>query len=250
MSIEFKDVHASLSKAQILKGVSLIAEDGLITGIVGPNGCGKSTLIKTLFSIVPMSSGEILLDGQNVKNIRARAIAEKVGYVGQESNSLFNFKVREVVKMGLYPHKHAGMTRAETDAVVEKAICDMKLESFTDRGILSLSGGEKKMVYLARTIAQEVGTIVLDEPTNHLDICHQLHILNFLKNSGKTVLIVLHDLSLAARYCDRIFVMKNGTVIGNGSPINVLTDEMVWNVFEVHGKCSVDDNGICRFCLY
>ena len=219
-----------------------------MTGVIGPNGCGKSTLIKTLFSIVKPSSGEILLDGEPTSRISPREIAMRIGYVSQESNIAFNFTVRELIRTGRYPHRRA-LRRSEADKVVDDAIAAMHLEAFASRSILTLSGGEKKMVYLARAIAQQVECIVLDEPTNHLDIRHQLFILDYLKSSGKTVLIVMHDLSLATRYCDTLYLMQSGKVVAGGAPEEVLTEQNVHSVFGVEGHAFLDEHGKRRFEL-
>ena len=248
MKIEFCNLEAALGHARILRGVSLCVQPGKLTGVIGPNGCGKSTLIKTLFSIVKPSSGEILLDGEPTSRISPREIAMRIGYVSQESNIAFNFTVRELIRTGRYPHRRA-LRRSEADKVVDDAIAAMHLEAFASRSILTLSGGEKKMVYLARTIAQQVECIVLDEPTNHLDIRHQLFILDYLKSSGKTVLIVMHDLSLATRYCDTLYLMQSGKVVAGGAPEEVLTEQNVHSVFGVEGHAFLDEHGKRRFEL-
>ncbi len=247
--LEFDKIQVHFGKAHILKGVTVAAEDGKITGIIGPNGSGKSTLIKTFFSIVPYQEGNVFLNGRNIRKFSPKEVARQVGYVGQETACLFDFKVREVIAMGRFPHTERGSSRQDSEHAVEKAISVMHLEDVADRSIQSLSGGERKMVYLARAIAQGTDNIILDEPTNHLDIRHQLFILDYLKKSGKTVLIVLHDLTLASLYCDTLYLLKNGQNVTSGKPQETLNRENVWNVFGVSGSCRTDEAGKCRFQL-
>ena len=239
MNIAFNDIHVSLGGVEILHGVSLEARNGAITGIVGPNGCGKSTLLKTLFGIVPRVSGTILLDGTDTSTLNRKQIAEKVGYVGQEIPVVFDFSVRDVVEMALYVRR--GLPRHERQRIIDDALSELGIAHLADRSILTLSGGERKMVFLARSLAQGVDTIVLDEPTNHLDIKHQLFILDYLRRSGRTILIVLHDLRLAAHFCDRIFLLKEGRNLADGEPQTVLTRERVREAFNVGGYACEGD---------
>ncbi|MDR1797024.1 MAG: ABC transporter ATP-binding protein [Clostridiales Family XIII bacterium] len=248
MSLVFCDIDTIFGKKQILRKASLTAKDGLLTGIVGPNGSGKSTLIKTLFALAPITGGQILLDDVSTAHISRRQLARKVGYVGQEMACAFDFTVREVVAMGRFPHRSADRSR-RTDDVVDESLAALHMQQFAERSIKTLSGGEKKMVFLARAVAQEVDVIVLDEPTNHLDICHQLFIMDYLKGSGKTILVVLHDLNLAARYCDELCLMCDGSVIANGSASEVLTEGNVKRVFGVNGKISRQESGRLAFKL-
>ena len=233
MNIEFENIRVSLGGAPILHGVNLRAQTGKVTGIIGPNGCGKSTLLKTLFGIVPRESGAIRLDGADAASFTRKEIAERVGYVGQEIPCVFDFSVRDIVGMALYARK--GVRRAERDRIIETALTDVGLLHMADRSILTLSGGERKMVFVARSLAQGVETSVLDEPTNHLDIRHQLFILDYLRASGKTILIVLHDLRLASYFCDEIFLLKDGNNLADGAPLDVLTEARVREAFGISG---------------
>ena len=239
MNIAFNDIHVSLGGSEILHGVSLDARDGAITGIIGPNGCGKSTLLKSLFGIVPRAGGTVLLDGIDTATLNRRQIAERVGYVGQEIPVVFDFSVRDVVEMALYVRR--GLPRHTRKQIIDDALSELDIAHLADRSILTLSGGERKMVFLARSLAQGVDTIVLDEPTNHLDIKHQLFILDYLRRSGKTILIVLHDLRLAAHFCDRLFLLKQGCNLTDGEPSQVLTRTLVKDAFSVGGYAQDGD---------
>ena len=234
MKIEFDDIHASLGGKEILKGVHLTAEDRMTTGIIGPNGCGKSTLLKTLFGIVPKTRGTIRLDHQDIAGYSKKKISSLVGYVGQDIPVVFDFSVHDIVEMALY--SSSGKNRQQKEAIICKALEEMQISHLADRSILSLSGGERKMVFLARTIAQGCDTVILDEPTNHLDIKHQLYIMDYLKKSGKTILIVLHDLNLASHYCDRLYMLHQGENAVCGTPEEVLTQEWVRKIFQVSGE--------------
>lgn len=240
MSVSFQNIAVRLGGKQILDGVSLETREGRVTGIVGPNGSGKSTLIKTLFGIAHKESGDIFLKGANISALSRRQIARQVGYVGQETSCVFDFTVTEVVEMALYNR------RGGSRKIVEAALEELGISHLAHNSILTLSGGERKMVFLARAIAQGADTIILDEPTNHLDIQHQMFILDYLKQSGKTVLIVLHDLNMAALYCDELYVLQQGKVVCSGPPSQVLTTELIREVYRVDAEMFTDADGLLR----
>lgn len=237
MSVSFQNISVRLGRHQILDGVNLETVPGQITGIVGPNGSGKSTLIKTLFGIVPKQSGNISLNGVSLSSLTRKQIASQAGYVGQDAACVFDFSVSEVVEMALYHQRGNGRQ------AVERTLAELNISQLAQSSILTLSGGERKMVFLARAIAQGADLLVLDEPTNHLDIHHQLFILDYLKYSGKTVLIVLHDLNIAAMYCDRLYAMKDGKIVGQGAPKELLTPEFIREVYEVDAQIMTDGDG-------
>lgn len=247
MKVEFKDIYVTLDRAEILHGMSLTGEHGKMTGIVGPNGCGKSTLIKSLFGIVPAKRGDILLDGASCRLLSKKELAASVGYVSQDIPCVFDFTVREIVEMGLYTRKHS---RGDGAKLVRRAIAELQIEHLSERSILTLSGGERKLAFLARTVAQGADTIILDEPTNHLDIRHQLFIMNYLKNSRKTVITALHDLSLATHYCDTVYLMRSGKCLAHGAPDESLTKENIQTAFGVHGEVIRNAHGSMGFQLY
>lgn len=248
MELSFEQINVTLGKKPILKGVDVRVKNRKITGIIGPNGSGKSTLIKTLFGIVKYQSGDIRIDGAPLQSYPKDYIAQNIGYISQETSCPFDFTVKEMVAMGLYPHqkKYRGAKREE---IVADALEQTGISQLADRSFLSLSGGEKKCVMLTRAIAQQAQTLVLDEPTNHLDIRHQLFILEFLRQKQFTSLIVLHDLNFACMYCDELFLLNQGTVVASGTPIEVLTAENVKAVFGVNGYAQLHAPGECRFYL-
>jgi iron complex transport system ATP-binding protein len=233
MRIEFQDISVKVQNTMILNRVSVAAESGKVTGILGPNGSGKSTLIKTLFSITEYQSGRIITGDKELNKKNFKEITSLIGYVGQESQLVFDFTVWETVEMGLY---NSPVKKDKKDKIIKNIFVSLGILSLKERSILSLSGGERKMVYLARALVGGAETIVLDEPMNNLDIKYQLFILDYLKKSKKTVIIILHDLNLAARYCDTIYLLKDGKNVYSGPPMEVLQPGCISDVFEVSGK--------------
>ena len=208
------DLKYSVGNYKILNGVSFNVKDKEFVGIMGPNGSGKSTVLKNIYKLAKPDSGEITLDGENVLAMSNKEMAKRVSVVAQEHEACFDYTVEEVVLMGRYAGKKLTESCGQEDRdAVAKALETVGMSGLSERGYLSLSGGEKQRVILARAIAQNTETMILDEPTNHLDIKHQLFLLDYLKNSGKTVLTVLHDLRLAAHYCDRIYLLLDGNIV-------------------------------------
>lgn len=247
MKIEFDNIHVRLGGKEILTGTTLESKEGKIVGIIGANGCGKSTLIKTTYGMVRHHKGDIRIDGRSVKEIPPRELASMVGYVGQDTACAFDFSVRDVVAMGLFARKDSGKRSRE---IVDEALESLGITQFADRSIQRLSGGERKMVFIARAIAQGAELFILDEPTNHLDIRHQLFLMDYLKKMGKTVIIVIHDLRLAAHYCDYLYMLSGGVTCAEGAPLEVLTPENVSHVFGIQGYAWEDSSGEIDFHLF
>jgi iron complex transport system ATP-binding protein len=247
MKREFRDIYVNAGRKKILHGVNLTAENGKMTGIIGPNGCGKSTLLKTTLGIYPMEAGEILLGGASLAGFSYRKLAQLYGYVGQDSDCVFDFTAYEIVSMAAHIRGRANK-KSEREIVMD-SIEQLEITHLKDRNIQSLSGGERKLVFIARAFAQGVDTIILDEPTNHLDIKHQLFILDILRKSKKTILIVLHDLRLAAHYCDTLYLMEQGKTVCDGLPIKVLQKDRVNRVFGVEGFACKKEDGTLDFHL-
>ena len=222
------DAHTIVSSAGIEVG-----EDEVV-GLVGPNGSGKSTLLRCVYRVLRPLAGLVDIDGDDVWRLSARAAAQRTAVVVQEPPSDFDFAVRDMVMMGRSPHL-ALLERGgdADDQIVDDALARVGATEFSDRGFLTLSGGEKQRVLLARALAQQTRLLVLDEPTNHLDILHQLEVLELVRELGVSTLLALHDLNLAATYCDRIYVLSAGEIVASGRPDEVLTPELVSEVFGV-----------------
>ncbi|KJK51331.1 ABC transporter ATP-binding protein [Lentzea aerocolonigenes] len=210
----------------IISDISLAAENEVV-GIVGPNGSGKSTTLRCVYRALKPDSGAVLIDGTNVH--KRHDLARELAALTQESQVEFDFTVAEIVEMGRLPHE-----RSVRDAqAVRDALATVDITHLASRSFLSLSGGERQRVLIARAIAQEPRVLVLDEPTNHLDIRHQLEVLALARGLGITVLTVLHDLNLAASYCDRLCVLDEGRLVASGTPAEVLVPELIAKVFHV-----------------
>ncbi|WP_151775673.1 ABC transporter ATP-binding protein [Streptomyces abyssomicinicus] len=225
---------------RLVEDVSLTARTGEVVGLVGPNGSGKSSLLRAVYRVLRPASGRVDVDGADVWSMSARRLARTVAAVVQEPNAGFDLTVREVVAMGRTPHKRLldGDT-LEDDALIRSALAEVNATGLAHRPFDQLSGGERQRVLIARALAQQPSLLVLDEPTNHLDIRHQLDVLGALRRLSATVLVALHDLNLAAYYCDRLYVLLDGEVTASGPPAEVLTPELLASVYSVATEVTV-----------
>ncbi len=243
MDLKADNISVSLSGADIVKDISIYVEDGKFVGIIGPNGCGKSTLLKSIYKVIKPQKGVVHLGDKDVLKSAPRTISKEMGVVGQFNELSFDFTVHEMVMMGRTPHKHLMESdNAEDYKIVRDALERVNLTAYSDRSYLTLSGGEKQRVILARAIAQKPKFLILDEPTNHLDIKYQLQILSVVKSLNIGVLAALHDLPMASVYCDILYVIKDGKMMASGSPKEVLTKELIRQVYEIN--CEIYTNPI------
>ncbi|MDH6522988.1 iron complex transport system ATP-binding protein [Streptomyces sp. SAI-135] len=234
MRIDIDDLHVAYAGRTVVAGARLIAGAGEITGLVGPNGSGKSTLLRTVYRHLRPVAGRVLLDGTDVRAMTAVQSARHIAALPQERGSDFELTVREVVAMGRTPYKRAFAGEDATDRdIVARALCDVGMDGHAGRRFTALSGGERQRVLLARAFTQLPDVLVLDEPTNHLDIRHQVELLALLRSQRQTTLVSLHDLNAAAAVCDRLHVLCAGTVVASGPPREVLTPELIGEVFGV-----------------
>lgn len=219
----------------ILYPVSMQLGAGRVLGVLGANGAGKSTLLRLIYRYNRPNTGRVLIDGEDVHRLPARRVAQRVAAVLQEQPSDFALTVTEIVALGRAPHRRALAGPSARDLhLVDHALERLNLGAFARRSFGTLSGGERQRVMVARALAQEPGLIVLDEPTNHLDIRHQHAVLDLARSLGRTVLAALHDLNLAAQYCDHVIVLDHGSVVAAGSPDDVFVEEILAPVFGVH----------------
>lgn len=238
MNLKAQDVVVRLSGRDIVKQASLQVSDKQFVGLLGPNGSGKTTLLKSIYRVLKPAAGIVTMDDLDVRQMSHRDSARRMGVVSQFTNMSFDFSVEEIVLMGRAPHKTAlARDTAEDFRIVEEALRRVDMLDFRDRSFLTLSGGEKQRILLARTLAQQVEMMILDEPTNHLDIKYQIQIMDVVKSLNIGVLAALHDLNLTLMYCDYVYVLKAGSVVAHGRPDDIITPELIREVYEV--ECDV-----------
>lgn len=247
MDIAIDALGVDLDGVAVLSGVTLRVREGGIAGLVGPNGSGKSTLLRTLYRHLRPRAGTACVGGDDLWRLPARENARRVAAVPQERADEFDFTVREVVGMGRLPHEVTpASTATDRSGAVALAMERTGVSELSSRSFATLSGGERQRVLVARALAQEAPVVVLDEPTNHLDVRHQLELLDLLRTLGLTTLMAIHDLNLAAAYCDTVHVIQAGRVVATGTPQAVLTPELIEAVFEVRCVRHIDDDGGLR----
>ncbi len=227
----------SIQQQTLLDNVSLDFQTGQFIGLIGPNGAGKSTLLKLLSGLSEPSAGVVRLQGQPLKNYTRRDIAQQVSFVPQDTSINYAFSVKEIVAMGRNPHLGAFQPEAEQDlAIIAEALEKTDLASLADRPVDQLSGGERQRVFIARSLAQQTSVLLMDEPTASLDLCHQLEILSLLRNlaeQGHLVIVAIHDLDMASRFCHRLVIMSKGTIAAEGKPHDVITPQNLRDHFAI-----------------
>ncbi|MFC9917713.1 ABC transporter ATP-binding protein [Agromyces binzhouensis] len=230
---------------RVIEGLDLAIPSGRITAIVGPNACGKSTLLRGLARLHPIEAGRVLLDGRDVSSIPRRDVARRIGVLPQSSIAPDGVRVADLVARGRYPHQGwFGRHSSDDDAVVAAALADTGIAELAERPIEELSGGQRQRVWIAMVLAQQTDLVLLDEPTTFLDVAHQLELLDLLtalnRDRGATVVMVLHELNLAARYADHLVVMSGGRVVAEGDPGSVLTASTVRDAFGLEARVIPD----------
>lgn len=245
MKIDIQGVQFAYSSTPVLKDITVKMDGSKFISILGPNGVGKSTLIHCINKILEPTGGTVLIDDRNVKEITIKEMAKMVGYVPYSANDTFPLTVVDTVLMGRHPHSHRGTLDSDLDIVYETldmlGILNLAMRSFNE-----LSAGQHQKVMLARGLAQEPNILLLDEPTSNLDVRHQLDVAKMLKklSRDKNILVIMicHDINIAAKYSDEIILLSGGTVYDVGTPKEVITEK---NLEEVYGVKSViiDDDG-------
>ena len=244
MDIRTEGVQAVLGGSAILKGVDIQVGQRELVGIIGPNGSGKSTLLKCIYRVLKPTGGAVLLDGRDLDQYSYRESARRIAVVAQHNYYNFEFSVQDVVMMGRAPHKRAlDRDNADDFRLVAEALELVGMSGFARRSFSTLSGGEQQRVILARALAQQTPCLILDEPTNHLDIKYQLELMDIVKSLDRTVISAIHDLNIAAMYCDRLYAVKGGEIVGCGRPQEVLTEDFIRRVYEVEAKVFSDESG-------
>ncbi|MEW6607507.1 MAG: ABC transporter ATP-binding protein [bacterium] len=236
--LKVENISASYREIQVLDGISFSVEKGEFLGIIGPNGAGKTTLLKVMTWVKHSLSGKVILEGKEISKFSRKEIARIMAVVPQSSFVPPLFTVEDVISMGRYAHQKSrfASTKEDIDAV-EQAMEKTNTSKFRHRLIGELSGGERQEVIIARALAQEPKILILDEPTANLDIKHQMRILDLtrrlVKDDNITAVMVIHDLNLAARFCDRLILLHNQKIHSAGSPRDVLTKENLKTAYEV-----------------
>ncbi|KJK40840.1 histidinol phosphatase [Lentzea aerocolonigenes] len=228
----------------IVQDVSLQVSDGETVGLIGPNGSGKSSLLRCIAGLRTLTAGAVRYDGVDIAAWPARERARKLAFVEQTADTDSDLRVADVVMLGRTAHRSRwrGPDAADHEIVAE-ALGRLDLGGLADRPWKQLSGGERQRTHLARALAQRTSGLLLDEPTNHLDVRHQLDLMELAGRTPQTVVVALHDLALAARYCDRLVLMHRGTVVADGPAEEVLTAPLLREVFDVDAEIGRDSLG-------
>lgn len=241
MTLETREVRWTRGGALVVDGVSLRPEPGTTVGLLGPNGSGKSSLLRLLQGAARPDAGEVMLDGRSLSTWRRREVARTVAVVTQHAETDADIVVRDVVRLGRTPHRPVwGGSTTGDEAAVAAALERVGMTDKADRLWHTLSGGERQRAQIARALAQEPRELLLDEPTNHLDIRHQLDILALVAALPVTSIVALHDLNLAATYCDSVLVLRSGAVVAAGAPADVLTPALIADVYGVRARVIPD----------
>ncbi len=240
MKLETRGLSWQAAASYIVEEVSLRVAEGELVGLIGPNGSGKSTLLRMIYRVLRPAAGHALVDGRDVWRLSARENARRMAVLAQEQAGEFGFTVRDMVLMGRTAHRTAFERDGPDDfAIVEEALRRVGVDHLAGRAFGTLSGGEKQRVLIARALAQEAGLLVLDEPTNHLDVRHQFEIMNLIRGLGLTAIAALHELHIAAHYCDRLFLLQDGRLVHCGTPAEVLTEPIIAAVYGVSARVRI-----------
>ncbi|MFD5190380.1 ABC transporter ATP-binding protein [Streptomyces sp. NPDC058357] len=217
--------------------LSLDVPDGAFTAVVGPNGCGKSTLLSALVRLLRPDSGQVELDGRELGGYATKALAKKLGFLPQDPLAPDDIKVRQLVGRGRFPHQSMLALRSrEDETAVDEAMAAAGVQDLADRPVQELSGGQRQRVWMAMVLAQRTPCLLLDEPTSFLDITHQYQLLGLLarlRDEGRTVVAVLHDINQACRFADHLVAMKDGRVVAEGDPGDIVDAALIKDVFDL-----------------
>lgn len=252
--IETKSLDVGYDKRMIIEGLDITIPKRRITSIVGPNGCGKSTLLKGIGRILKTSGGSILLDGHEIRSMSTLQIAQKMAILPQSPKAPSGLTVGELVSYGRFPHKKGfGTLTKEDKGIVEWALDATGMTEFEITDVDTLSGGQRQRAWIAMAIAQKAEIILLDEPTTYLDMTYQLEVLDLLmrlnKEQGCSIVMVLHDLNLAARFSDFLLAIRKGAIVAQGTPAEIMTPEVLRDTFEIDAEVVTDQRTMRPACL-
>ena len=242
MRVDIEDLTVRRGDATVLDGVTLSADPGTFVGVVGPNGAGKTTLVQTANGTLDPEAGTVRVGEDDLHTLPSKAASRRVATLPQNPSLDFEFTGREIVEMGRYPHAPRFGTDPDPDAV-DRALDQTAATTLADRPVTSLSGGEQQRILVARAVAQDAPVVLLDEPTASLDVNHKVRTLDLARDlaaDGRTVLAAIHDLDLAARYCDELVLLADGEIVGTGAPSDVLTPDAIERAFGVPAAVTTD----------
>jgi iron complex transport system ATP-binding protein len=251
--LEIRSAVLAYRERTVATGFSLVVPCGRITAIVGPNGSGKSTVLRALARILKPQTGQVLLDGVDIHHIATDEVARRLAILPQSPQAPEGLTVFDLVSFGRFPYR-SWLSGADPagDTPVHKALAAVGISSLSERPVSTLSGGQRQRAWIAMALAQETKYLLLDEPTTFLDPAHQMEMMDLVRKLNveldKTVVLVLHDLNLAARYADHIVMLKDGRIAAQGDPASVLTDANLRHVFDIEAHVVRDENGSIITC--
>ncbi|MCG7291217.1 ABC transporter ATP-binding protein [Corynebacterium afermentans] len=243
--LHVRDLTVSYGAATIIDGLVLDVPRGGVTTIVGPNGCGKSTLLRAVAGLIPRERGEVVLDGRNTAEMKRREIARTLAVLPQTPVAPDGLTVRDLVGRGRHPHQTWLRQTLEKDSAMVDEVMELtQVAEFAERPLERLSGGQRQRAWIAMVLAQDTPLVLLDEPTTYLDLSHSVELLALIRrladDMGRTVVMVLHDLNLAARFSDQLVVMKGGEVQAAGTPAEVVSEQLLADVFSLPAVVTED----------
>ncbi len=252
--IETKNLNISYGSLDIVKDLNLSIPKGKITTIIGANGCGKSTILKTVARILQPKSGNIYINGKDINSQKTKDLAKIMAVLPQSPQAPSGLTVEELIAYGRFPHQSGfGKLKKEDNDIINWALEVTGISEFRDRSIEALSGGQRQRAWIAMALAQETDILVLDEPTTYLDLAHQLEVLNLLeelnKKQGTTIVMVIHELNNAARFADHMIGVKKGQIVCEGSAYDVMTKENLKELFNIDAEIVCDPRNNKPVCI-
>lgn len=253
-AISVKNLSVAYEENLIIENMNLSIPSGEISIIIGANGCGKSTLLKTIARVIKPKSGDIFINGKNIREQKEKHLAAQVAFLPQGPVCPPGLTVKELIAFGRFPHqKLMGGLKSHDKDIIQWAMEETELEEYADREIGNLSGGQRQRAWIAMTLAQETDIIMLDEPTTYLDMSYQLEVLKVLerlnKNKKITVVIVLHELNNACRFASNIIGLKQGNLICQGTPVDVITKESLKEIYGINARLQLSENKQYPVCV-
>jgi len=240
-----RDLTVAYGDRAVVRDLNLDVLDGTVTAVIGPNGCGKSTLLRALGRLMPARGGHVLLDGNRIDRMPTREVARLLGVLPQSPIAPEGITVGDLVALGRHPHQAwYRQWSSDDEQAVAEALAWTELSDLAHRPVDTLSGGQRQRAWISMALAQGTDLLLLDEPTTYLDLAHQIDVLDLIERLhaewGRTVVMVLHDLNLAARYADRLVAMRDGRIVASGPPAEVLTPDLLEQTFSLRAQVLQD----------